>query len=93
MNVKDAVTLAINHVRTLFEHETISNLGLEEVEFNPSANEWVVTVGFSRPWDYPQNALAALAGQGGRPNRSFKIVSINDNNGEVIAIKNRPTSD
>lgn len=93
MNVKDAVTLAINHVRALFEHENISNLGLEEVEFDESMKEWIVTVGFSRPWDYPQNTLAALTGQGGRPNRSFKIVSINNNNGEVIAIKNRPTSD
>lgn len=92
MDVKEAVTVAINHVRALFEHENISNLGLEEIEYEPSGKRWVVTVGFSRPWDYPHNALAALSGQS-RPARSFKIVSINDNTGQVIAIKNHPTND
>ncbi len=85
MQVKDVANIAIKHVQDLFEHEQITNLGLEEIEFDYSTCEWYVTVGFSRPWDYPQN-LAALAGQ---PKRSYKIVTANDNTGEVIAIKNR----
>ena len=64
MNVKEAVGLAVNHIRDLFEHEDISNLGLEEVEFDSDMQQWVVTVGFSRPWDYPSNTLAALGGHG-----------------------------
>jgi hypothetical protein len=94
MDVKNAVTLAVKQIGELFEHEKISNLGLEEVEFDPGVNEWRVTIGFSRPWDYPQNmnALAALAGQVSKPSRSFKIVTINDNTGEIVAIKNRSTS-
>lgn len=90
MDAKDAVRLAIDHVRTLFEHEEISNLGLEEIDFDTIAEEWTVTVGFSRPWDYPKNALAVLSGQGGRPHRSFKSVKIHDPSGRVIAIKNHP---
>ena len=93
MNVKEAVKLSVEHVSDLFEHEKITNLGLEEIEFDVDMNEWVVTVGFSRPWDYPQNTLAALAGQAGRPNRSFKIVRINNNNSEVESIKNREVNE
>jgi hypothetical protein len=90
MNVKEAVVMATAHIRDLFEHEEISNLGLEEVEFDQSSSEWIVTVGFSRPWDYPQNALAALgSGRAGNPKRSYKIVTINDNNSSVVGIKNR----
>lgn len=91
MNVKDAVQIAIHHVNDLFESEELSNLGLEEVEFDHLENEWVVTVGFSRPWDYPKNALAALSSQGGQPRRAFKIVRIRDGDHVVIAVKNRQT--
>ncbi len=58
MQIKDVVTVtvAVNYVSELFEHEKISNLGLEEIEFDDRAGEWLVTVGFSRPWDYPQNS-------------------------------------
>ena len=92
MNVKEVVGLAVNHISDLFEHEQITNLGLEEVEFDNDMQQWIVTVGFSRPWDYPQNALATLGGHG-RPSRSFKVVKINDGSGEVIEIKNRPESE
>ncbi len=93
MDVKDVVKHAVDHVRILFEHENISNLGLEEVEFDPSAKAWIVTVGFSRPWDYPQTALAGLSGQAGRPHRSFKIVRISDEDGAILAVKNRSLSE
>jgi hypothetical protein len=88
VNVKDVVTIAVNHVSDLFEHEGISNLGLEEIEFDDQVGEWFVTVGFSRPWDYPQGALNLLATPSGRPKRSFKTVRVNKS-GEVLAVKNR----
>ena len=93
MDVKKVVQLAVNHIRDLFEHDELSNLGLEEVEFDADLNQWVVTVGFSRPWDYPQNTLATLTAGGGRPSRSFKIVRVNGNTGEIIAIKNHPADE
>ncbi len=88
MEVKEAVSLAIKYVGDLFASESLSNLGLEEVEFDGDSNEWTVTVGFSRPWDYPKGGLAVL-GEGIRPERSFKLVVINDNSEMVIAIRNR----
>lgn len=88
MIVKDVVKLAVSHIHDLFEHEELSNLGLEEVEYDDVKQEWVVTVGFSRPWDYPTNTLAAITPGGGKPHRSFKVVLIDENAEEIISIKN-----
>ena len=90
MQVKDVVAMAVDHIRELFEHEQLSNLGLEEVEFDPDQEAWIVTVGFSRPWDYPQKtALGDLvAGKAMQPKRSFKVVRISDKGQEVLSVKN-----
>ena len=94
MDVKNAVQLAIRYTTELFESEKISNLGLEEVAFYDANKEWVVTVGFSRPWDYAINtALAALSHPRVQPGRSFKIIRIHDENGEVVAVKNHPSGE
>jgi hypothetical protein len=88
MDVKEAVKLAKEHVLDLFAEENISNLGLEEVEYDNNAQEWIVTLGFSRPWDEPRNTLASLA-ESNLPHRSYKIVRIYDQSEMVSCIKNR----
>ncbi len=93
MNVKDAVRTAIDDVQELFKSERITNLGLEEVDFDASSDEWVVTVGFSRPWDYPEypGALASVLAtqQSPQAQRSLKLVRISDADGRVKSIKDR----
>lgn len=88
MNVKDAVKLAIGYVMDLFQDEQISNVGLEEVEFDHDDSTWLVTIGFSRPWDYPKNVVTAISGES-KPRRSYKVLTILDSSEEVIAVKNR----
>jgi hypothetical protein len=89
MNVSDAVAAAKKYVSDLFAEEAISNLGLEEVERDEAAAQWIVTVGFSRPWDNPFKELSAQLsyGSGYRP-RAYKVVRVNDA-GNVISVKNR----
>jgi hypothetical protein len=86
MDVKAAVKVAKEHVLDLFAEENITNLGLEEVEFE--GGEWIVTLGFSRPWDEPRNTLASLA-QANMPHRSYKIVRIDDKAEQVKGVKHR----
>ena len=86
MNVKEVVTHAKQHVLDLFAEESLTNVGLEEVELDEQANEWVVTIGFSRPWDEPRNALAALAAPA---RRAYKVVRVSNANGAILSIKNR----
>lgn len=89
MNVKEVVTHAKQHVLDLFAEESLTNVGLEEVELDEQANEWVVTIGFSRPWDEPRNALAALAAPSAYARRAYKIVRVSNANGTILSIKNR----
>jgi hypothetical protein len=87
MDVKDAVRLAKSYVADLYEAESISNLGLEEVY--AESGDWIVTLGFSRPWDRNAVGLAALAQQMSAPPRSYKTVRIDDNTGKITSLRNR----
>jgi hypothetical protein len=88
MDVKQAVVLSKEHIIHLFGEEKLTNLGLEEVEYDENAQEWIVTIGFSRPWDEPRNTLMALT-QTVLPNRAYKIVRISDRSSQVLSVKNR----
>ena len=50
MTVVEAVKKSKSYVNELFGPEGISDLGLEEVEYDDSSNSWLVTLGFNRPW-------------------------------------------
>lgn len=89
MNVKEAVKKAIEYVSDIFEPEQPQNIGLEEVVLNEDENAWEVTVGFSRPWDHPKSVLAT---QSLNPTRQYKVVKIDNESGEAIAIKIREPS-
>ena len=88
MDVKKTVMIAKAFILDLYQEENPTNVGLEEVELDQSSNEWVVTVGFSRPWDEPRNALAALAAAPGT-RRTYKVVRISNNTEQVLSVKNR----
>ncbi len=86
MDVKEAVQTAKKYVAELFTDETIADVGLEEVEFNNMSNNWEVTIGFSRPW---QTNLLAAALSNQQQKRSYKLVCINDDSGQVLSLKDR----
>lgn len=90
MNVKEAVAQAKAHILDLFAEENLTNVGLEEVEYEDQSGEWIITIGFSRPWDAPRNTLAVLAAGTG-PRRAYKVVRISNNSGQVLSVKNRET--
>ncbi len=74
MNVKEAVKKAIEHVAEVFEAEKPTDIGLEEVSLNEQDDTWEVTIGLSRPWDYPKGLVAGLQPQ--NPRRQYKVVKI-----------------
>ena len=83
MEVKEAAQTAREYLANLFAEEEITNVGLEEVVFDDVSNEWRITIGFSRPWNR-QNALRRLSEA-----RSYKVVCINDESGNVTSLKDR----
>ena len=87
MEVKEAVQAAKQYVADLFTDENIANVGLEEVEFDHGANEWKITIGFSRPWDRRFGNTIAVREQ--HPTRSYKVVRINAESRQTESIKDR----
>lgn len=90
MDVKQAVAQAKNYVADLFEEEEPANVALEEVEYRDSTNEWLITVGFTRPWEAADNSIPHLASVLS-PRRSFKVVCISDETGDIRFVKNHET--
>ena len=96
VGVKQAVQAAMDFVRDMYSGEKISNLGLEEVRLDDDT--WYVTVGFSRPWDYPKLQPPSLlevarTNLGSRtessPDRDYKVVKVDQSTGEVIGMEMR----
>jgi len=87
MDVKEAVQIALQYVKELFGDEKITNLGLEEAV--RSGTTWQVTVGFSRPWNYPKKHPFMVDMSTGSPARDYKIVEVDGDDGSVISVVNR----
>jgi len=93
MDAKEAVRLAKDYVKDIFVEEQITNVGLEEIEFNDDRDCWEITIGFSRPWDYQTRSAFESADDPfktqRRPRtRSFKVVNIDASNAKVLSVKN-----
>jgi hypothetical protein len=86
MNAKEIANIAKNYITEIYSDENVTNVGLEEVDYDTPNGTWYVTIGFSRPWDEPKNVLIALATQ--IIKRTYKILRISDT-GDVLSIKNR----
>jgi hypothetical protein len=91
MDVKDAVKVAKSYVIDLLADEGVLNVGLEEIEFDDSLDMWVVTLGFSRPWNSVRNTLTALTGEAA-PKRSYRVLKVTKD-GKVMSFKRRDAQD
>jgi hypothetical protein len=83
MDAKTAVDLAKQHIADLFSKENVSNLGLEEVDYDEAREQWRINIGFSRPWD--NSAVGTMIGA---LRRTYKVVTL-DKDGKAISVKNR----
>ncbi len=91
MEVKEAIAAAKKYVNEVYADEQVANLGLEEVEHIPATGNWVITLGFSRPWNTPRTrAQEILENMGGVSSlrRSYKVITIADD-GTVLSMRNR----
>ena len=84
MDVKEAVKSAIEHVSDLFELDSSSNLGLEEVVYTDHPAGWNITVGFSRPWDHQRSGIGSAL-QPMQPKRQYRVVKILET-GEIKSV-------
>lgn len=92
MDVKEAVTKAKAHLEELVGDEGLFNVGLEEVEYDTDENTgdglWLVTLGFSRPWNSTKSAYSVITGEE-VAKRAYRTLAINDSDGTVISVKRK----
>ncbi len=73
-------------MRAVYLDEEVANVGLEEIKLDAS-EVWRITIGFSRPWDSPRGFVAAQLRP--PPSRSYKVVNIDDESGDVVSMDAR----
>lgn len=88
MEVKDAVKTAKTYLSDLLADENMTNLGLEEIEFNDDEGAWDVTLGFSRPWNSSRGPLSTITGEP-TARRAYRVIRIQDKDGRVLFVRKR----
>jgi hypothetical protein len=76
VDVKQAVKIATQYLKKLYGAQSISNIRLEEVEFNDEEGSWLITISFIDTDDLI-------------PERVYKVLEIDADTAEVIAMRMR----
>lgn len=92
MDVKIAVGNAKQWLADVLKEEGVANIGLEEVEFDEENDVWLITLGFSRPWNSVKNAFTAISGEPAS-RRAYRVIAVKEPNGEVVSMKRRRGAD
>ncbi len=89
--IKTAVSNAIEFVRELYAEDQIKDILLEEVEFSEPADQWLITIGFTKYkiQEYSLPAVTDLILPERETVRKYKIVHIDAQSGEPISMKIR----
>lgn len=95
MDVKDAIKAAKSYVSEIYDSsEPVSDLSLEEVDFDSSNDRWLITLEFSRPVSdgirtRARELLEAAGMDSVARRRVQKVVVVSDRERKAIAMKNR----
>lgn len=88
MDRVEAVQAAKEYAKELFADEHISEILLEELNFDPDKDEWLITVSFAHTRPTPQ-ATTPLARGRLFGDRQYKVVHIADRTSEFAGVTDR----
>ena len=83
--VKQAVRIALDYFKDLYDTGGLRDIRLEEVELTEDGKFWLVTLGFDRP--VPQAIFEAFGAP--KYQREYKVLKIDSSRGEVHGMKIR----
>jgi len=89
MELKEAVRTAKTYILDLYAEEQISEVGLEEIEFDEGRGRWNITIGFRRPGVTTTANGDFLAILRQQEKRSYKVVQLRDADGALLSVKDR----
>jgi hypothetical protein len=93
MDALEAIATAKKYLSEVFQEEQITAVTLEEAEYR--GDKWIVTLGFSRPWNTPRTRAQEVLENLGAVTplrRSEKTITMH-NDGTVISMKDRQKTD
>ena len=88
MDKKAAMRTAKEYTADLFSDERISDVELEEIRFDHYSDTWRITVGFFRP-RHQADGMRFPFDKEGTLARSYKVVCIDDESGEIQWLEDR----
>ena len=86
VDVKQAVSKAMESAKSLYEGSEIRNLLLEEVELSEDGKNWLVTIAFTQQ---DSSKSTSPTSTGPAYERAYKVIKLRADTGEVIAMKIR----
>ena len=90
MEIREAVQLAKEFVAHVYDGDHITDIVFEEHDFDHENKSWKITIGFMHPVHARNTADAKTMTPWGRQlRRSYKVVSINDENGKIESFRDR----
>ena len=96
IDIKEAIRRAKTQVAELLEGEPYQALALEEVKYDDRRNEWLITLGWQRPWDVEKQShgsslSATISGiiptTTTRQLRTFKKIRMDGKTGAFISME------
>ncbi|MET0396245.1 MAG: hypothetical protein ABW277_05445 [Longimicrobiaceae bacterium] len=92
IEIKDAVTAAMEFARRMYDDRELRGLRLEEVEASPDNNLfWKITLGWIEPDYSPPSIMKGMLSQDSAP-RVYKTFLVDANTGQVQSMKIRETA-
>jgi hypothetical protein len=95
MDTLEAIAAAKNYLSEVYAEEKITNISLEEVQHVLSGDNWVITLGFARPWNTPRTRAQEVLENLGTTSplrRSLKVITLTDD-GTVLSMKDAPKAE
>lgn len=82
VDVHQAIQIAKTYLTQIFADQPPQDLRVEEIERSDSGN-WLITLGYRAP------GVVIINIPGARPPRDLKVLAVDSNTGEVLAMRNR----
>jgi len=85
VELRDAITIASEYARSIFEEKTLKNMRVEEVELSPDEKNWLITLGWDDVFEDTKTPIAGFT----EVKRVYKVFFVDKQTGNVSKVKIR----
>jgi hypothetical protein len=90
VDVKQAVSKAMDYLKDMYQIDRFKDVLLEEVDLSEDNKFWNVTIGFTRVQESTSGGpMAILIGQSAEFKREYKVFQIDSETGDLRSMRSR----